>query len=253
MKLFTIHFFILFTITVNGQYKFPGKEWREYTSPKECGFDIDKLERAKKQFDSLGAAAALIIYKGNILASWGETDRRFPVASVRKSFLNALIGIAVNNKQIDLNSTLSELGIDDIISLTQEEKKGTVENLLSARSGIYSDAAYEVSGWKDLRPLRGSAKPGEQWFYSNWDFNTIGSIYEKATRSSIFNSFKNQIADPLQMEDFRLFDCSYLFEKEKSKYPAYLFKMSARDMPDLGYYFLMVERGRIKKLFLLNG
>lgn len=248
MKLFSIQFLLLFTITVNGRYKFPGKEWREYTSPKECGFDNDKLERAKKQFDSLGAAAALIVYKGNILASWGETARRFPVASVRKGFLNALLGLAVNNKQIDLNSTLLDLGIDDIMTLTKEEKTATVENLLTARSGIYADAAYEGAGWKNRRPQRGSTKPGVQWFYNNWDFNALGSIYEQATKSSIFNSFKSQIADPLQMQDFRLLDGTYLLEKEKSKYPAYLFKLTARDMARVGLLYLNDGKWKNKKV-----
>ena len=35
------------------------------------------------------------------------------------------------------------------------------------------------------RPLRGSHPPGTFWYYNNWDFNVLGTIFEKATEKSL--------------------------------------------------------------------
>ena len=40
------------------------------------------------------------------------------------------------------------------------------------------------------------------------------------------------------MEDFRLFDTYYRLEEDRSEHPAYLFKLSARDMARFGLLFL---------------
>lgn len=33
------------------------------------------------------------------------------------------------------------------------------------------------------RPARGSHAPGTFWYYNNWDFNVLGTISEKKTRT----------------------------------------------------------------------
>jgi len=64
---------------------------------------------------------------------------------VRKSLLSALIGIAVAERKISLDSTLAQLGIDDNApALTDVEKQATVRMLLEARSGVYHPALYET-------------------------------------------------------------------------------------------------------------
>ena len=77
-----------------------------------------------------------------------------------------------------MSSTLAELGIDDNEpSLTDVEKRATVRDLLTARSGVYHPALYETPGMAAMRPLRGSHLPGTHWYYNNWDFNALGTIY----------------------------------------------------------------------------
>jgi CubicO group peptidase (beta-lactamase class C family) len=71
----------------------------------------------------------------------GRHSREDGVASVRKSLLSALIGNAVERKEMDLQRTMESLGIDDNEpSLSAEEKTATVRDLLEARSGIYHAA-----------------------------------------------------------------------------------------------------------------
>jgi len=212
--------------------------WQQYTNVEDVGFSNVALDLVKAKVDSLDTAALLVVYKGNVLLSYGETTRKFMLHSVRKSLLNAMIGIEVEKGTIGLEQTLADLGIDDIGLLTAAEKKATVRDLLSARSGVYLPSAYATQGMIASLPERGTHKPGSYWFYNNWDFNVLLTIYEQQSHKHFFEAFKNEIADPIGMEDFDLGDTFYRYEKDKSIHPAYLFRMSAKDMARFGLLYL---------------
>lgn len=216
----------------------PQQHWQQFATPEEAGFDPGKIAAAKEYYDSLNAAAYLVIYDGKALVSWGDLERRYMCHSVRKSLLSALYGIFVADGVIDLDQTLAQLNIDDKDTLTATEKQATIRDLLKARSGVYHPAAYETAGMKASRPKRGSHKRDEFWYYNNWDFNTLGKIFEQETGVDIFVAFKKRIADPLQMEDFRLMDGYHHLEPHNSNFPAYPFRLSARDMARFGLLFL---------------
>jgi CubicO group peptidase (beta-lactamase class C family) len=226
----------------------PQEAWEQYKTPEEAGWSSEKLEQAKELYDSLDAAAFMIVYDGKVLVSWGDVKRRYMCHSVRKSFLSALYGTHVDDGSIDLNKTLAELNIDDKFPLTETEKQATIRDLLKARSGVYHPAAYETQAMKAKRPKRGSHARDTFWYYNNWDFNALGTIIEQETRSDIFADFKNRIADPLQMEDFRLMDGYHHLEAEHSIHPAYPFRMSAQDMARFGLLFLQDGRWNDKQI-----
>jgi CubicO group peptidase (beta-lactamase class C family) len=160
------------------------------------------------------------------------------LASIRKSFLSALIGIAVSDHRIKLDSTLGELGIDDNPpGLTEIEKGATVRELLEARSGVYHSALYETPGMAKARPPRGSHAPSTFWYYNNWDFNALGTIYEHATGAGIFEALDRQIAKPIGMQDYKPADGEYV-RGEASIHPAYAIRMSARDLARFGLLYL---------------
>lgn len=214
-----------------------GKQWQAYSDPAEAGFSLEKLNRAKRFYDSVGFGAALVIHRGSVVASWGENTRRFMLASMRKSLLSALIGNAVEDGKLSLDATLAELNINDLTPLTEVERSARVKDLLTTRSGVYLPSAFEFKGWKELKPARGSHAPGTFWYYNNWDFNALCTIYEQATRKKLFEAFEKEIAQPIGMEDYRPLDGVYYFEPE-SIHPAYLFKMSSRDLARFGLLYL---------------
>lgn len=212
--------------------------WEAIDNPDAVGWSSAKLQEAHQYSLSIETAAVMIIFDGKVLYHWGEIDRKFNMHSCRKSLLSALYGIHVDEGNIDLSLTMNDLGIDDNSpSLSELEKTATIKMLLKARSGIYHEAAYESASMKDARPERHSHAPGTFWYYNNWDFNALGTIFEQETNKKIFEEFKNRIADPIGMEDFLVSDGSYVYEG-LSIHPAYPFRMTARDMARFGLLFL---------------
>jgi CubicO group peptidase (beta-lactamase class C family) len=184
------------------------------------------------------SSAVLIVHHGKVIAEWGNTTKPMELASVRKSLLSALIGIAVADHQIKLDSTLAELGIDDNPPrLTEIEKGATVRELLQARSGVYHAALYETPGMAKERPPRGSHAPGTFWYYNNWDFNVLGTIYEQATSTGIFDALEQKIAKPIDMQDYRPQDGEYV-RGPASIHAAYAIRMSARDLARFALLYL---------------
>lgn len=200
-------------------------------APESVGWSSEKLAAAAEYARENGSAAILALQDGKIIFSWGLVDRKFQCHSIRKPFLSALYGIYAARGFIDLDATLADLKIDDISpKLTDQEKTATVRDLLKARSGVYHEAAAEIQSMRDARPERGSHAPGTFYYYNNWDFNALGTIFERQTGKKIFEAFDKEIAGPIGMTDFSPADCWYSLEPEKSKHPAYCFRMTARDM-----------------------
>jgi len=209
-----------------------------HVAPEAVGWSSEKLEKARKFAEQIGSAAVMVLRDGKVFVSWGEVERNFKVHSIRKPFLSALYGIHVARGEIDLDATMEELKIDDIPPrLTPDEKQATVRDLLKSRSGVYHEAAAEAPVMVNSRPERGSHRPGSHYYYNNWDFNALGSIFEQETGTKIFEQLKKEIADPLGMQDFSLENCRYGYEKKKSMHPAYSFRMSARDMARFGLLY----------------
>lgn len=208
------------------------------SDPKSAGWSVQGLGAVEGASKALNPTAFLIVQNGKVVASWGDVSARINVASVRKSLLSALYGIAVSQGRIDLSKDMASLSIDDKApGLTDTEKTATVRDLLMARSGIYHPAAHETKAIKRKRPERGSHAPGSFWFYNNWDFNALGTIYRQLTGEDIFKSFETRIARPLGMEDFSASDGRYATEAS-SEHPAYPFRLSARDAARFGQLYL---------------
>ena len=216
---------------------FPGAHWDQVPCPEPQGWSSAKLEAAHHFAESIGSAALFVVHQGHVVDDWGQTTKRFNVHSIRKSFLSALYGVPDTAGKIRLSDTMGELGIDDNEPrLTAMEKEATVADLLKARSGIYHPALYETVSMKKRRPMRGSHPPGTYWYYNNWDFNALGTIFEKRVGLSVFEAFHRYLAQTIQMEDFRLQDTEYVRGSD-SIHPAYVFRMTARDMARFGLLF----------------
>lgn len=215
---------------------YPGEKWQS-TSPENYGYSTTQLEDVRSYFQEIGGDALLVVKSGYVIISWGEVSTPIPNFSIRKSYLNGLLGMAYDGGNMSLDMTLAELGIDDLQSLTDTEKSATLLNLMTSSSGIFHPGAYESKEQKGARPPRGTFKPGAFFYYNNWDFNALGSIYNQLSSSDLFESLEENISDRLGMQDFSLSNTSYVYD-DVSNFPAYNFKSSARDDARFGYLYL---------------
>jgi CubicO group peptidase (beta-lactamase class C family) len=231
--------------------------------PAKKGFSKERLDSLGEFLDKCGSSALMILVDGKIVYDWGKSDQKIAVHSIRKALLNSLYGIYIDNGTIDTTLTLKELQIDDIDSLTETERSATIADLLKSRSGVYHHAAAVAKSMLDKMPERGSYKPNEHYYYNNWDFNTLGFILEKLTGESLFDLFYKNIAQPLGMEysnhiitirdpedDWQIPDVDgfYQYETNKSKYPAFHFRLTAKDLALYGQLYLNKGKWNGKQL-----
>ncbi len=240
------------------RYQYPDPYWPTSTNVEALGWSPGKLQLAQNYFDEQESAALMVVHKGVVVASWGEVTDRYLVQSVRKGLLNSLFGVYVDAGKISLSSTLADLGIDDSDPpLTSQQRSATIEHLLRSRSGINHQALYEVGSWKRLRMELPALEPGTSWIYNNWDFNALGTIFEKISSMTIHEAFSKHIAIPLQLEDFRVQDIEYTTRlswsekvmKNSSDHPAYLFNMSTRDLARIGLLYLSKGQWKDQQIF----
>lgn len=227
----------------------------EPISAEEAGYSEEKLLELSAFLDSTGTSSMMLLHDGKLLFKKGDIDRKHLIHSIRKPMINALYGVYVHRGVIDTNQTLAELGIDDIApELTENEKSARIADLLKSRSGVYHKAAAVSEGMLINKPQRGEFKPGEHYYYNNWDFNVLGHILEMKTGRSLYELFFTDIARPLGMKHFEgkygeidgedpnaiipNTDGFYQFENSQSKYPAYHFRMSSHDMAKFGLLYL---------------
>jgi hypothetical protein len=210
----------------------------ESVAPEEVGWSSAALQDAHEFAQQSGCTAVMALYDGKIFFLRGNVHKNYQVHSIRMPLLNALYGIHFARGNIDLDATLADLHIDDIApGLDDSEKQAEVIHLLTSRSGVYHEAAAEDQTMIDTRPARESHAPDTFFYYNNWDFNALGTIFEQETGEDLFTAFKKEVADVLGMVDFSIANCFFQFEWVKSLHAAYHFRMSVRDMAKFGVLY----------------
>jgi CubicO group peptidase (beta-lactamase class C family) len=219
---------------------FPGADWDRIAVPEEAGWSAAGLAAVVEQAKSLPTTGLFVIAGGRVLLEYGDIVGLSYLASVRKSVLAMLYGNYVAGGQIRLDKTLAEIGITDVDGLTPQELEATVADLLSARSGVYHPASNAGDNLADAPP-RGSQKHGQYFLYSNWDFNALGTIFEKETGRNIYDALESDLARPIGMQDFNRKAQIKSGNLRVSMHPAYHIWLSTRDMARLGT--LMLREG----------
>jgi len=219
---------------------YPGAEWERIAAPEAAGWSSAGLDSVRAALAALPSTGFMAVVGGRVLMEYGDLDSLSYLASVRKSVLSMLFGNHVASGVIRLDRTLEEIGIDDIGGLTPAEKRATVRDLLTARSGIYHPAS---NSGDDLAaaPPRGSQAPGTYYLYSNWDFNALGTIFERETGRNIYDALESDLARPIGMQDWSRELQRRSGDTTRSVHRAYHILLSTRDMARLGY--LMLREG----------
>lgn len=184
------------------------------------------------------ALDAVVIASGTeFLLEAGPTHKPINTHSVRKSIMSVLFGMAAARGEVDVESTLDEIGIDDAkMPLTDLERSARISDLLKARSGIYIEAAGETAEMKAGRPHRGQYRPGEHYYYNNWDFNTLGSILSRVTGQTLHDHLQ-ELGARLGFQDYQEGHLFFM-NASGSEHDQYVLYLSARDLARVGQMML---------------
>jgi len=254
MKCISIALALLISIPVSQNASGQNPESFERITPEQAGYSSEKLDGLRSLLEESGSDSLLLLHDGKVFFEWGNIHKKILVHSIRKALLNSLYGGYEKQGLIDLQKNLAELGIDDTPDpLTAREREATLADVLKSRSGVYHPAAAESEGMIQARPMRGSKTPGEFYYYNNWDFNVAGAVFEMGSGMRIYDAFYEKIAKPIGMADYKNniieftgspseidadADGYYQFEPDRSKYPAYHFRLSANDLALFGQLYL---------------
>jgi CubicO group peptidase (beta-lactamase class C family) len=219
---------------------YPIPSWMPVERPEAFGWSRTGLDSVRTKLSELATTGFMAVVGGRVLMEHGDVRTVSYLASVRKSVLSMLFGIAVANGSVNLERTLADIGIDDVGGLTAAEREATVRDLLSARSGVYHLASNPGDDLASAPP-RGSQRHGSYYLYSNWDFNALGTIFEKETGRDIYDALEQDLARPLGMEDFDRAIHRKTGDTTRSIHLAYHMNVSTRDMARIGH--LMLREG----------
>lgn len=218
---------------------FPGARWGE-PSPDLQPTCRAVLDGVRTDLAGLPTTAMMVVSHGQPIFTYGRIEKVSYIASARKSMLALLFGNYAERGTVDLDLNLEQIGIDEDDGLLPIEKQATLRDLMTARSGVYHRAT-NAGDDTAFAPPRGSQRPGRYFLYNNWDFNAAGTAFERLTGRDIYAAFETDIARPLQMQDFKASAQRKQSKPERSRYTAYHFDLSTRDMARVG--LLMLNNG----------
>jgi CubicO group peptidase (beta-lactamase class C family) len=232
---------LLLPLALAAQHVYPAGDWERHPSPETAGWSSAGLARVHEKLRGMPSTGLMAVVGGRVLFEYGDVERVSYLASVRKSVLAMLVGIYQERGLIDLALTLEQMGMDDHQGLTEGERQATMLHLLTARSGVFHPAS---NAGDDLAsaPPRGSQAPGSFYLYSNWDFNALGTAFERQTGVDIYDALEQELAIPLGFQDFDRSTHRKSGNLSISRHPAYHMNLSTRDKARVGY--LMLREGR---------
>jgi CubicO group peptidase (beta-lactamase class C family) len=155
------------------------------------------------------SSAVIVVHRGEVIAErywsvearagspygnqlWGWTDSGAPVedvASLQKSIVSTLVGIAVDKGLIDLEAPVSTYLHEGWSSAACDEESAiSVRHLLSMTSGLSPELGYQ-------------ATVGTVWLYNTRAYSKVVEVLEVVTGEGVGSLTRRWLTVPLGMND----------------------------------------------------
>ncbi|MBI5475271.1 MAG: serine hydrolase [Ignavibacteriales bacterium] len=183
-------------------------QWQT-SSPSELGLNESMISTAMYAAGNDGSINSMIIIKNGKIAAEKyfnskDVNSYQTIRSVSKSFLSALIGIAVDKGILRLTDKMMDYFPEYKSSATDSRINNiTLEHLLTMRSGIKGDEEIystftNSSNWIETiikQPL--SFEPGTSGLYSTAGAHIVSGMLTKASHISSYDFAKKYLTDPM--------------------------------------------------------
>lgn len=194
------------------------KTEKEISLPEYYNYNGKKLE-TKKLLTDTDVTGLLVLKNDSILYEKyyrGNTEKSHTIAwSVTKSFVSALVGIAIEEGFI---KNINDVAVDYVPELKGSPYENiTIKNLLQMSSGIswnedYSDFDSDINRFGRtlalgksfeafVKTLKRNKEQGTYNLYNSSDTQVLGMIISKATKSTLSKYLEDKIWQPIGMEN----------------------------------------------------
>ena len=227
----------------------PTQAWRT-AAPEEQGIDSAKLADVLRTLRDRGDAihSLLIVRNGRVLAdaTFYPYDGKslHEVASVTKSIMTTLIGIAADQGKLSLDDKMLSFFPDRTVANRDAAKEAiTVRHLSSMSSGLDCTAEGDEQTLKEMRaskdwvqfaldrPMR--REPGKQFVYCSPAIHLLSPILEKATGMPALDFARRYLFEPLGITDVM-----WLTDPQEHNRGSEGIYLHPQDMARLGYLWL---------------
>ncbi|MEZ4919487.1 MAG: serine hydrolase [Saprospiraceae bacterium] len=219
-----------------------------FNNPNAPNYSLEEYLREETK-----TTAFLIIQNDSILYEQYfdhfDQDAPLPSFSVAKSFVSALVGIAIQEGKIQSVHDPVTAYLPELLDAAPEWKDLHIQHLLNMRSGIRFDEDSYSNPFGDIinfyisrdhfewvRKAQFAHPPGTFHYYSSLDTEILGFILERATGKKLAHYLHEKLWLPLGMES----DGFWSIDSKKHQAPkAYCcLNASARDYAKLGRLYL---------------
>lgn len=235
---------VLPTVTPNSPDYWPTAGWRTST-PEEQGIDSEELAELM-DYLSEGIDSLMIIRNGYVVLDayfYPFTEGILhDLASATKSFTSSLIGIALEQGNIDgvEQPVLDFFPERSIANLSADKEAMTLENLLTMRSGIDCRGESTVRemmaspDWSQfILDLPVNTKPGTSYNYCSQNSHLLSAIIKETTGMSALSFAAQNLFGPLGIPDV-----TWPSDPQGNSWGWGDLKMAPHDMAKLGYLYL---------------
>jgi CubicO group peptidase (beta-lactamase class C family) len=203
---------------ISDQTYWPTQGWRTST-PEEQGFDSAKLadELLDLQEKNVRIDSLLIARNGYVVldAYFYPYDNSIPhkLASVTKSVMTTLIGMAVDQGVIQLDQPMVSFFAErEIANLDDRKEKITLRHLVSMRNGFASgcltgdeatlNAMRSNPDWMQAALDRRMAEePGSEFCYDSPGMHLLSAILQEATGMTALEFARKNLFEPLGIQE----------------------------------------------------
>lgn len=229
----------------------PSEGWRTST-PEEQGMDSELLAKMVEHIERnrINLHSVLIVRNGYVVAEAYfhpyTADTPHQVASVTKSVMSILLGIAIDRGSIrGVDQSLLDFFPGRWIANVDARKQAiTLEHLLAMTSGLgckdrsgTDEQMRQSSGWVQYMldlPMAGA--PGEQFSYCSGGPHLLSAILEKATGLKARDFANAQLFAPLGIPPVS--DMEWGADPQGYTLGGYGLYLTPRNMAKLGYLYL---------------
>jgi CubicO group peptidase (beta-lactamase class C family) len=199
-------------VTVNTTPVFPAAQWQKST-PEEQGVDSKIMEEALDFLDRISgynqSDCGVIIRHGYVIHEGLDADYPQWVWSATKSFVSTVLGKLIDEGKCSLTTLAKDIvpyldtAAHDSINLSNDYSRVTIRHFATMTSGYTSlrEPAGDSAPWVPGYP---QFEPGAKFEYGKGgNMNMLAYILTKIAGKSLYDYFKEKIADPIGIDPAR--------------------------------------------------